>query len=348
MAMDLAAWLMEQPGVKHPSSAARTLAWAATSGERGVVGASSLGVVAQNVPNGTVQVRPGPAVIPSNYAGTSYESYILRNRTPTNLTINPTGSGGGRSDAVIARVDDTGLQGQPPADLDTYAFAKVQVIQGVSASLTDSDSLNLAYPSILLARIDIPASTGTITKAMIKDMRHIALAREEWFIDPHPAVSSDPATDLRLTSTSAYPDGEWFPNIGGPTNNGVFYIDIPKWATRMQIRAEWISVQTPPKSWYGHLWVAWGPGAQSGSPQYYTQAFQWDADEGASTYRQNLLVHDEVSVPAALRGSRQPLTFRGRRVDKSGYTGRLALTATSGIVLQVRFLERPDTDLVAD
>lgn len=346
--LDNVPWLVEQPGVSHPSSSARTLAWAATRGERGVSSAGSLAVVAQTVPGPTVQVRAGGAVIPSTYPGAAQESYIVRNRTPTDVTIRATGSGGKRSDAVVLRIDDTGKAGQAPPDVQSYDYAKLTVIEGVSASLTDTDSLNLPYPAILLARIDIPVSTGTITAAMIKDQRHIALARSKDVIYPRPTVGSDPATALKLTGTQLFPDGEWWPNVGGPANDGVYWLDIPKWCTRMQIRGEWLSVSTPTQSWLGMVWLTWGPGALTEKPLYYTQGFQWDADESGSGYRQNLIVHDEVGVPAALRGTRQPVTFRGNRVNKAGKAGRLTLTATSGTTLSVRYLERPDSDLTAD
>ena len=348
MAHDLVPFFLEQPGVDHPSSSARTVAWAASGGQRGVVGSSSYGVVAQNVPGGSVQVRPGAAVIPSTYPGALCESYVTRNRSATNVPIRATGSGGGRTDAIIVRIDDTGQAGQTPADLSTYEFSRLQVIEGVSSALSDTDGLNLAYPALLLATVTLPASTGTVTAAMVKDRRRIALARSDEDVFPRPTVSSDPATALSLTSTSLFPDGEWWPNVGGPLNDGVFWIDIPKWCTRMQLRGEWLSVRTPTGTWCGQVWLAWGPDAKTDKPKYTTQGFQWDADETAGTYRQNLIVHDEVAVPAALRGTRQPVTFRGNRVNAAGKNGRLTLTATSGTVFSVKFLERPETDLVAD
>lgn len=349
MALDNVPWLLEQVGVAHPSSAARALAWAATGGQRGVIGPTSLGVVAQNVPNGTVQVRPGGAVLPSNYSGGAQESYIARNRTATNVAIRATGSSGKRSDAVILRIDDTGKAGQAPSNIQAYDYTKLAVIEGVSGSLSDTDSLGLAYPAILLARIDIPASTGTITSAMIKDMRHIAMARSEDVIQIRPMIQADSVgNDLVLTGTDLYPDGEWWPNTGGRDNNGIWYIDVPKWATRAQIRAEWLSVYTPTKSGQGQVWVTYGPGAGSPTPTYYTQAFGWDADESASGYRQNLIATQDVSIPAAMRGSVQPFVLRGNRGNDSSKPGRIRLDWISGVTLSVRFLERPDTDLQAD
>jgi hypothetical protein len=349
MAMDNVPWLVEEAGVQHSSSAARTLLWVATGGERGVIGASSMAVVPTSVPGPQVQVKPGGATVPSTYPGAAQESYSLRNRTATNVPIRATGSSGGRTDAIIARVDDTGLTGIHPADVQSYEYAKIQVIEGVASGLTEVDALNLSYPAVLLAKVTLPASTGTVTKAMITDLRHIAVSREETVVFPRALIASDnEGSDLVLNSAQAYPDGEWWPNAGGPANNGAYYIDIPKWATRMQIRAEWLSVLMSPNAGTGGVWVTYGPNAGNTTPSYYTQAFRWDASKNSDTYRTNLFVMQEVSVPAALRGSTQPFVMRGARSAGSTAAGRIKLDALSGVNLEVRFLERPDTDLQAD
>jgi len=348
VALDNVPWFLEQPGVAHPSSSARTVAWAATGGERGVIGAASLGVVAQSVPAGSVQVRPGGAVIPSTYAGAAQESYVVRNRTSTNVTIRPTGSGGGRHDAVICRIDDTGMAGAAPATPQTYDYAKLTVIEGVSASLTDVTSLNLGYPAIMLARIDIPASTGAITKAMITDVRHVAMSREETVRFVRPLIAADnTGLDLKLNSKSAYPAGEWWPNVGGEDDGGLWYADVPAWATRMQITAEWLGVRHAAGNTFGAVWIAYGPGAGSATPTTYTQAYQYDTTGSTNVYRSNLIVADEVALPASMRGVRLPIVLRGN-VASASTAGLTSLDGMSGLVIEARFLERPDTDLQAD
>lgn len=349
--MDNVPFIVEQAGVQHSSSVVRNMIWASTGGQRGVIGPGSLAVVAQNVPTGSVQVRAGVAVLPSNYPGSAMESYVARNRSATNVTINPTGSSGGRTDAIILKIQDTGKAGQTPADIQNFDYAKLDVIQGVSAGLNDTDALNLTYPAILLATVTLPANTGTVTNAMIKDHRHIALAREESVIYPRPIISKDPSTALGLTGMQDYPDGEHWPNVGGQNNDGVFWIDIPKWATKMQLTADFLSVVIPPKSGWGGFWVTWGPGAMTETPQYASQYAAWDASENSSTYRANFTSKQELSIPAALRGTRQPFVMRGNRSassNNSTYPGRIKLDANSGVCLSVRFLERPDTDLAAD
>ncbi|WP_291280004.1 hypothetical protein [Galactobacter sp.] len=349
MAMDNVPWLVEEAGVAHPSSSARTLAWAATGGQRGVIGSASMAVVPTSVPGPNVMVKAGGAVIPSTYAGAKQETYIVRNRTATTLPIAATGSAGGRTDAIIARIDDTGMTGVHPDDVQAYDYAKVEVIQGVSAGVTDVDQLGLAYPAVLLAKVKLPASTGTVTAAMITDLRKIALAREETVQYPRPLVKGDnTGNDLVLTSTQSYPKGEWWPNTGGEDDDGLQYVDCPRWATRMQIRAEWLSVKMPKGSSWGSVWVSWGPGAGSSTPTRSTQAFRWDADS-ASSQRVTLTVVDEVYIPAALRGTRIAFVLRGNRMPVANeIIAAPFLDAVSGINLEVRFLERPDTDDQAD
>ena len=332
-------------GAEHSPEVARGLAYAATSGNEGIAKSADLRVLAQAVPNGSVRVMGGTASMLNKYAGGSGQTYIGRNASSTTVTIAPTTSAGGRTDLVVLRILDPQYEGSVPANPNTFQYTRLTVIQGVSANTKSVDSLNLNYPAVALAKVPIPASTATITSAMITDLREMANPRVQSQIETRPNWSGDDiGRNLELTTRTAYPAGEWWPNAGGQNGTGAYYVDIPKWATRMQISMEWLSVRMEAKAGWGYVWVSYGPGAGSATPTFYTQGFQWDANE-SNTYRTNLKVAQEVSIPAAWRGTTQPFVGRGTKLNPaSGYTGKTELTATSGMVLDIRFLEIPDLD----
>lgn len=345
MAIDSVPWFVEQPGVPHPSSSARLLAYVATGGQRGVIGAGSLAVLPSAVPGGQVVVRPGTAVIPSNYAGASQESYMVRNRTQTTLPVPASGSSGTKHYAVIVRIDDTGMAGSAPSNPEAYDYARIELMETTLANRVDVRDLD--FPAIMLARIDVPASTGTITKAMIHDYRHIAMAREESVIFPRPILGTDPGAALSLTNKRPYPVGEFWPNVGGTYDGGHYRADVPDWATRVQITAHWNSVRIAPGNSWGQFWVAYGDDAASESPTHATQAFQYDAVGAAGVYRTNFIAIDEVELPASMRGRLLDLVLRAN-VNAAATAGNVSLDGLSGVSLGLRFLERPDTDLQPD
>jgi hypothetical protein len=71
---------------------------------------------------------------------------------------------------VVAIVKNPFLSGEGWTNV-TGPFSETLIIPNVSATARDVHVTNPGYSAITLARIDIPASTGTITQAMIKDMR---------------------------------------------------------------------------------------------------------------------------------------------------------------------------------
>jgi len=324
---------------------ARLLAYAATSSAEGIVEPASLRVQALATPGPSVRVAPGAALLRNRYSGAAQQTYVLRNATQTTVPVAATGSAGGRTDLVVAKILDPQYEGQAPADPDAFDYSRLEVISGVPAGTKSAAQLGLSYPAIALARITIPASTATITNAMITDLREVAIPRTKELVFPRPAVMGDGG--LVLNSRDAHPRGEWFPNYGGQDNNGAYYVDVPEWATRMQIRMEWLAVRYNPNAGYGYCWVTYGPGSGSTSPQYATQAFQWDASQSNQTQRQNWVVHDERYVPPEIRGTRTAFVGRANKTspNNASYNGTVELTPTSGMVFSVKFMEQADNEI---
>lgn len=329
MALDLTPWMIGG-GAVHSVEVARLLAYASTSGAEGVVEPASLAVKAQSTPNGTVSVRPGAALILNRYAGGTQQTYVLRNPSSTSVTIPATGSTGGRTDAIIARVLDPQYEGAAPADPVTFNYARLERIGSVPGNLTNISQLGLTYPAILLAKITIPASTGTITNAMITDLREVAIPRREDVWRPRALATPDTET---LTATGLA--GEYFPNNGGPQT-----IAIPSWATRAQIRCEWLSVRYGAGNAFGEMWVEYGPYKAASERERSTQRYQFDTPAANNVSRDQWTVVDDVYIPAAYRGTEQLFVPKARRLG--GVSNSVQMDAKTGMSLQVRFLETAD------
>lgn len=347
MALDPKPWFTSTEGVEHSSEVARSLAFMAVGGKAGIANVGDLRVSAKSTPTGKVNVAPGVAAIISRYPGGSNQAYIARNISQTEVTIKPTSSTGARTDLVVLRIQDLAFEGSTSGNVNDYDFTRLEVIQGVSNSIWSADELNLPYPALALARIRIPASTSAITQAMITDLRKVANPREQSSVIYNAITANENVgNNLKLWSRTPYPRGEWFPNVGGPNNNGIYEVDVPSWATQMEIRAEWLSVRMAPKAGWGGVWMSFGPdaGVTSTNPTHYTQSVNWDAQEDGSVYRTNFILVDTKAVPYSFRGKPMKFVLRGNRIDPSGgnYPGEVGLDANSALAISFRFLERPD------
>jgi microcystin-dependent protein len=131
--------------------------------EQGVIGATSFAVTQRGTPSMAVDVAAGVAIV----TGTDQSfqgKYLCRSEAPDlNMTIAAAPGSGTRYDIVVVQVRDTNAGG--PAGDD----ARVFVVQG-TASATPVDP-TLPTSSIPLARVRVPAGTGSITDALIDNLR---------------------------------------------------------------------------------------------------------------------------------------------------------------------------------
>lgn len=220
MAIDGRPWFIGAEGVLHSAEVARQNTYSACGGNSGVGGVNDLKIVQLNTPGAGVQVLPGGVTMVNNYPGGSGQAYTGRVASATTIPIVATPSGSGRSDLIIARIYDPQYgdsAGFNPADPNAFNFFRVEVIQGVSAS---TRYLTAAYPGYALARIDIPANTGTITNAMITDLREKGT--------PNSKIISRvvaPAGDMNANAAGY---ANW-PSGTAPT------VLVPTWATKLTL-----------------------------------------------------------------------------------------------------------------
>lgn len=335
--LDPVPYFTQSPGAQHSPEVFRAALFTATRGAEGIVGVGDLKVVATPVPNGNVVVSIGAALLLSRDVGGAQQTYEARNPSadPT-VKIAQTGSSGKRSDLVILRVEDPGMDGTTwpdPVDVGKGPFVFFRVISGVPAGTTRVQDVpgHENDTAITLARVDIPASTATITSAMIVDLRTVALPRKDRQVNAHAQVQAE--SEALVAKTSA---GEVFPNT-----SSAFTVLVPPWATQVIIIATWSQVQAGADangSAYGRLWVQLG--ADSDANKKLTQESSWDTvDVKSGKARYTYTVVDTVYVPAGLRGRRIPITMRGRRSDTTATAETLVLDAVSGVAVDAEFVE---------
>lgn len=333
MALDRTPWLVSTQGAQHSSEVARALAFSATQGATGVIGGTSLKITAASTPSSQVRVAPGVAPVVSNYPGHSGQSYILRNATTTYVNIAPTTSAGGRTDAVIARVDDAGLVGQTPSNPNDFDYTKIQVIQGAPAGIKYESDLNLNYPFVLLAKIAIPASTATITNAMITDLREVVNPREKTVSRDQPWFTE---ARVDMVGTGAYPVGQYWPRTDSREDTAIETVRIPEWATRVEIEGNWLGVYVSAGTHAGNMWATMDSVIRN-TPRDATQYYTWTAEDTAT--RQNWFVRDTRLIPADMRGKDAYFSLRAR---KGSSAGTVYMDKASGYTMRLRFQEAAD------
>src|SRR5699024_10632330 len=171
-------------------------------------------------------VAPGNALIRNSYGGGQAQTYACRAGSETEVPIEATGSAGSRTDLIVARIDDPTYQGGSFDPL-TFEAARFEVIKGVPASTRTAAELGLSYPAIALARVTLPASTGTVAAAMITDLRSVALPRVQRHLFTH-NLSTD--ENDHINPDPGHEMGEPWPNVW-------WEFHIPDWATRVRVRA---------------------------------------------------------------------------------------------------------------
>jgi hypothetical protein len=316
-------------GAQHPPEVGRLLAYAATGSAEGVVGVSDCKVTALSTPGTSIQVAPGGAVMLNRSAGGGQQTYMGRCVSTDTVPVTATG-GSSRSDLVVVRVEDPQYPPWPvPADPTVGPYIKTAIITGVSSTTKTAAQLNLGYPAIALARLTIPANTGTITQSMITDLRSVARPRRERYVRTTALVTgqTDPLAD---TTT----DGEIWPDAAKN-----WTVDIPSWATSARVIGMFGGVLAKPSSnAYGTVW------ARIGGTQGFvdTQGVGYDASAVPNNSRQALVIADDVVVPASIRGTTQAAYLRGRLATGVPAGQGLVLDQYSSISLDIEFVERAD------
>jgi hypothetical protein len=329
----LGVWAID--GQTNDAILARLQLQAATSGAEGVVGAGDLVVSATSTPGSSVLISSGACVVLGKEAAFqgAYFGFNVGNET---LPITATGGGGGRSDLIVARVEDPTVAGTPwTHDPATDSLIYARVIEDVDPATTTAPDDQSA---IALARIDIPVSTSTITQAMITDLRSaddnvtVANGRAQRALRVQRGVNP---VDFAGNITASY---ENFPDL-------VWTVVVPSWATQVQVVGHWgqMMFQNSDGSGdaQGHMRVHLGVGGTD----IYTVAsiYNFNINTG-NAQRVSMFTADQIAVPAALRGQTCSLSMQ---VQGGGTAGRLKADDAANFYVDLEFLEIPVVDIDA-
>lgn len=326
MSWDSVPWFVGG-GAEHSPEVARLLAFAAVGGAEGIVEAADLKVAPLAVPGASVRVAPGAALIRNRATGGAQQTYVGRNPTEDVVQIAATG-GSKRSDLIVAQIEDPYMAGEPwqdPANPAVGPYVFTRVIPNVPAGTKSLQELP-AYAgrsAVVLARVDLPASTGTVTAAMITDLRKLARPRSERKLILH-AHSGD-SRELKSTTWT-----EWFPVK--------FEVEIPEWATYCNILGQVYSpVQANGQS-FGEVQIRFD--GRSGL------AGQWDlniaSSAGNGARAHPLVMKWDSPVNVASRGTTKTIEIWGRAIKVvASDTGYMVADGKTQVALDVEFLELP-------
>ncbi|MEU0624971.1 hypothetical protein ABZ329_29440 [Streptomyces rubiginosohelvolus] len=300
-------------GATHSAEQFRAMVQDLARGAEGITAGTDLKVTQLGTPGTGVQVASGSGVVRGR-VDAFQGSYAIRNQGAATVSIASTG-GSPRSDMLIARVEDPQYEGTLNPEVDDINY--FQVISNVSSSATAIPDGRTGIP---LARIDIPASTSTITNAMIKDIRKVANPRRETrLLTQSPASQSTAITGTAGTYT-------YFSTAAGWT------LAIPSWASIARIRVDIAGMRITTGNLYGAVRANLGASVS-------LQPTVIDDNQGAVVRRMGTLVADTVTISDAYRGTNQLL--RAQAAGLAGNAAQIYIDASTTLVAQIEFEEGP-------
>ncbi|MGW1468546.1 hypothetical protein ACWCPT_29895 [Streptomyces sp. NPDC002308] len=300
-------------GASHPAQQFRMLVRDLARGAEGITQGTDLKVTQLSTPGASVQVGDGSGVVQGR-VNAFQGSYSVCNIGATTVPIASTG-GTGRSDMVILRVEDPEYEGTLNPLVDNINY--FQVISNVSSTATTIPDGRTGIP---LARIDIPASTSTITTAMIKDIRAVANPRREARMQTQsPASLSTEITGTTLVYSYFSTAAGWF-------------VQIPTWASTVRVRVDVAGLRLTTGYTYGNLRATLGTSLT-------LQPTVIDDNQGTGVRRITQVTADTLTIPDAYRGTTQVL--RVQAAGGGGNAGRFSIDTASTLVTQYEFEEAP-------
>ncbi|WP_042174562.1 hypothetical protein [Streptomyces sp. NBRC 110035] len=299
-------------GATHPAQQFRMLVRDLANGAEGVTQGDDLKVAQRSTPGSGVTIGDGSGIVRGR-ANTFQGHYAVCNIGAADVPVAATG-GTGRSDMIIVRVEDPEYEGSLDPQVDQVTY--FDVISNVSASATVIPDGRTGIP---LARIDIPASTSTITNAMITDLRKIANPRRQRRMYTH-----SPASDSSLIGSST--TYSYFSTEAGQN------IAIPDWATTARIRVDVCPLRYSVDNYFGALRATFGSSLT-------LQFTSLDDNQGTGIRKIPAIVADTLTIPSSYRGTTQLL--RAQANGASGNGGRINVTTSTTFVYDVEFEEAP-------
>jgi len=301
-------------GGTHTAQQFRQMIRDLAQGNQGITEGPDLKVSALSTPGGGVQIADGSAVINGVYQAGQGAYNVYNIGVDTSVQI-PATSGTGRSDMVCLRVQDPEYEGNRTPDTAAFFY----VVPNVSNTATTVPS---GYSAIPLARIDIPASTATITNSMIKDLRKVANPRRERTLYPY--YAQDPYVYISGT------DETWktFPNLT------MANIPVPSWAASAKVVFTISGLRLATGNAWGNFRFLLGS----------YEAAQWvgiDDNQGTAARRNTVQMVETIDLTtttgAAMRGTTQ--AFKSRMRTRASNAAQIGVDATTTFNIDIEFTE---------
>ena len=299
-------------GAYHPAQQFRMLVRDLSNGAEGITQGDDLKVTQRSTPGGGVTLGDGSGVIRGR-DNVFQGSYSVCNIGSVNVDIAPTGATP-RSDMVIVRVEDPEYGYSRNPETDNIVFP--QVISNVSSSATTIPDGRTGIP---LARIDIPASTATITNAMITDLRRVANPRRSRYV----ATQSPASLSTAIGASTSY---SYFSTAAG------WNVSIPDWATKAIVKVDVSPIRYDTGPFWGYLSATFGSSLT-------VQPTTLD-DNQSGVRRIAGIIADTLTIPSSYRGTSQLLRVRAAAAA-TGQTGRISIDTGTTLVADVQFEEAP-------
>lgn len=290
---DPVAWSVD--GGKHRGELLRVLAFAATAGSEGIVTTTDCKVHQLATPGPQIEIDAGALLIRNRSANVRNQTYIANGRTPTQLDVTQTG-GSARQDLVVVRIEDpqygSGFPKPPVGQEADWQYVKPFIIQGVPAGTTSAAALNLGYPAVALARLEIPAGTSVITNAMVRDLRQVAQPRRQRF------VKSWRMPDGQAAKLDAAGPMILFPQMQLP-------VFCPEWASQVKMIVNVGNMAQGGQKITGGMRAEYGWNLP-GNPYVFTEVsgihYVVPPDISWSISRNTTIIAGECALPANFRG----------------------------------------------
>jgi len=303
----------------------RVLGYASTGGAEGVITAGDCRVRPLDVPGAGVAIDTGAVAIRNASANVRNQTYIANGRRRTTLDTLDTDSTGARSDLVIVRTEDPQYGPWPEIpeeDAPDYQYVRPTIIPGVPPTTRKASELNLGYSAYALARIDRPASTGTVLATNIVDLRKVARPRRDQYLERF---------DIQYSPNDSGPDyNVWvkYPDVP------FAYIEIPDYAAIAKVKAWVIGAQVRDAALDGAFrfkFTGGQPQVSAYSKETYINE-QVPGDNRAGPY----LVGSSVILPAGLRGVLAQCNIEFVRRNGGGF---MRSHSDVQVVIEIDFIE---------
>jgi len=321
-------------GALLSSALVRRGQFAATNGTGGIVKKADLKVTELTTPGVGVKIASGVGLVLNKYQGSPNETYVVSNPGVHTIPSEdmPASNPSAKSYIVAIVVGDPdfsqtghpwmGVSDPPSGEELTFEYVRPTLIE-VSAGAT---TLSGAYPALPLARIDVPASTTTITDSMITDLRSLAQPRQSQEIFVSPGGTWTTGSPVYIPAGSTF--GDWGPAQYSPS------VKVPSWATRaiVSCRVNGVALQDTSANVSGSI------RAQLGAVSGPTTPF--DIQVGGGAMRLNLEAAGTYDV-SGIAGTTAALRVEGYENVPASPTSnqKLRLIAGSQQIFDVRFFE---------